>query len=107
MIDPALTEAFIAEDLRRTESDPSTDGYAEIDLAPEARLKCAAVLVPLVYHDDAWHLLYTRRAERMLTHQGQVSFPGGACDEGESTPEQTALREAQEEIGILPDHVRV
>jgi len=102
-----LTEAFIAEHLRRIEPDPSTDGYAEIDLTPDARLTCAAVLVPLVYHDEAWHLLYTRRAERMLTHQGQVSFPGGACDEGESTPEQTALREAHEEVGVLPDDVRV
>jgi 8-oxo-dGTP pyrophosphatase MutT (NUDIX family) len=36
-----------------------------------------------------------------------VSFPGGACDEGETTPEQTALREAKEEIGIFPHDVRV
>jgi 8-oxo-dGTP pyrophosphatase MutT (NUDIX family) len=78
-----------------------------MEVQSEALLRCAAVLVPLVRYDSAWHLLYTRRAERMLSHQGQVSFPGGACDEGEATPEQTALREAEEEIGMQPRDVRL
>lgn len=86
---------------------PSSDGYAEIDLTDETRLKCAAVLVPLIWENDEWHLLYTRRTDRVESHKGQVSFPGGACDEGETTPEETALREAEEEIGLNPDHVRV
>src|ERR1041384_728612 len=86
---------------------PSSDGYAEIDLTDETRLKCAAVLVPLIWENEEWHLLYTRRTDRVESHKGQVSFPGGACDEGETTPEQTALREAEEEIGLNPDHVRV
>src|SRR5687767_5602622 len=85
----------------------SSDGYAELELTDETRLKCAAVLVPLVWQDDEWHLLFTRRTDRVESHKGQVSFPGGACDEGETTPEQTALREAEEEIGIHPEHVRV
>ena len=104
-----LTEEYIS--LRLTEAieamDPSSDGYAEIDLSEEARLKCAAVLIPLVWHDDQWHLLFTRRTDRVESHKGQVSFPGGACDEGETTPEQTALREADEEIGLNPSDVRV
>src|SRR5512143_2222133 len=104
-----LTEEYIR--LRLTEAiesaDPSTDGYAEIDLSEEARLKCAAVLIPLVWQDDEWHLLFTRRTDRVESHKGQVSFPGGACDEGETTPEQTALREADEEIGIHPNDVKV
>ena len=104
-----LTEDYIS--LRLTEAieaaDPSSDGYAEIDLTEEARLKCAAVLIPLVWHDDEWHILYTRRTDRVESHKGQVSFPGGACDEGETTPEQTALREADEEIGLNPDDVKV
>jgi len=107
MIDGPLTEAFIVEKLHRNGGDPLSDGYAEIDIHEGMQLKCAAVLVPLVYHDEAWHLLFTRRAERMVSHQGQVSFPGGACDEGETTPEETALREAHEEIGMLPGDVRV
>jgi len=79
---------------------PSTDGYAEIDLTDDTRLKCAAVLVPLIWDANEWHLLFTRRTEKVESHKGQVSFPGGGCDEGETTPEETALREAEEELGI-------
>lgn len=45
--------------------------------------------------------------ERVESHKGQVSFPGGGCDEGETTPEQTALREVEEELGINARHIRV
>jgi 8-oxo-dGTP pyrophosphatase MutT (NUDIX family) len=104
---PALTEDFIRGRLREVNSDPLSDGYAEVYLPPDSKVKCAAVLVPLVFVDGDWHLLYTRRADRVESHKGQVSFPGGACDAGETTPEQTALREAHEEVGILPQDVRV
>jgi 8-oxo-dGTP pyrophosphatase MutT (NUDIX family) len=86
---------------------PLSDGYAEIDLTDETRLRCAAVLVPLLWQDDQWNLLFTRRTDHVESHKGQVSFPGGGCDEGERTPEETALREAQEEIGLDPKSVRV
>lgn len=86
---------------------PSSDGYAEIDLTDETRLKCAAVLVPLLWQDDQWNLLFTRRTDHVESHKGQVSFPGGGCDEGETTPEETALREAQEEIGLNPHSIRI
>ena len=85
----------------------SSDGYAELELNDETRLKCAAVLVPLVWQDDEWHLLFTRRTDKVESHKGQVSFPGGACDEGETLPEQTALREAEEEIGLQASGIRV
>ena len=104
-----LTEEYIS--LRLTEAleaaDISLDGYSEVELTGVQRLKCAAVLVPLIWHENEWHLLYTRRTDRVESHKGQVSFPGGACDEGETTPEQTALREAQEEIGLDPQDVKV
>jgi len=104
-----LTEEYIRRKLREAieAAGPSSDGYAEIDLSDETRLKCAAVLLPLAWQDDEWCLLFTRRTERVESHKGQVSFPGGACDEGESTPEETALREADEEIGIQPRAVRL
>jgi 8-oxo-dGTP pyrophosphatase MutT (NUDIX family) len=103
-----LTEEQITQCLQLAlEGEPSSDGFSEIQLTDDVRLKCAAVLVPLVWYDDEWHLLFTRRTETVESHKGQVSFPGGACDEGETTPEQTALREAEEEIGILPSDVRV
>jgi 8-oxo-dGTP pyrophosphatase MutT (NUDIX family) len=83
----------------------STDGVAEI--YENDNLKCAAVLIPLVWWKDEWQLVFTRRTETVEHHKGQVSFPGGGCDADESTPEATALREAQEEIGLNPEDVHL
>jgi 8-oxo-dGTP pyrophosphatase MutT (NUDIX family) len=104
-----LTEEQISRKLHEAidSAASASDGFLEIELTEETRLKCAAVLVPLVWHADEWHLLFTRRTDIVESHKGQVSFPGGACDEGETTPEETALREADEEIGIQPDGVKV
>ena len=103
-----LSEDTIVQKLHEAiKSAPSSDGYADIDLTSDTRLNCAAVLVPLLQQDDEWHLLFTRRTDKVESHKGQVSFPGGGCDEGETTPEETALREANEEIGIDPQSVRV
>jgi 8-oxo-dGTP pyrophosphatase MutT (NUDIX family) len=104
-----LTETDIAQRLHDAGQglDPASDGYSEIELTDETRLKCAAVLVPLAWESDRWSLLFTRRTDHVESHKGQVSFPGGGCDEGETTPEQTALREAQEEVGVDPTTVRV
>jgi 8-oxo-dGTP pyrophosphatase MutT (NUDIX family) len=104
-----LTEVRIADMLRRAlaEAGAPSDGYAEADVTQGTKLKCAAVLIPLLPDGQDWNILYTRRTQRVESHKGQVSFPGGGCDEGETGPEQTALREAQEEIGIDPRLVRV
>jgi 8-oxo-dGTP pyrophosphatase MutT (NUDIX family) len=83
----------------------SRDGYA--DMYKDDNMKCAAVLIPLVCWKDEWHLVLTRRTEAVEHHKGQVSFPGGGCEQGESTPEMTALREAREEIGLNPEDVRL
>ena len=104
-----LSEEFISQRLQEAiqAAGPSSDGFSEIALTDETRLKCAAVLVPLVWQDNEWHLLYTRRTDTVESHKGQVSFPGGACDDGETTPEETALREAEEEIGLNPGDVKI
>jgi 8-oxo-dGTP pyrophosphatase MutT (NUDIX family) len=102
-----LTEDYIARKLQDAEGSIDSDGYAEVPLLPDIPIRCAAVLIPLVFYGDEWYLLFTRRTDRVESHKGQVSFPGGACDDGETTPEQTALREAYEEIGLNPKDVKV
>ena len=103
-----LTLEYIAQKLKEAmKSGDESDGYAEIPVKPTTRLKNAAVLVPLTYAQGEWHLLFTRRTDRVQSHKGQVSFPGGASDEGETTPEQTALRETKEEIGVKPEDVKI
>jgi 8-oxo-dGTP pyrophosphatase MutT (NUDIX family) len=67
----------------------------------EVTLRPAAVLVPLIEHASGLTVLLTRRADTLRDHTGQVAFPGGRCDPGE-TPWETALREANEEIGLDP-----
>ncbi len=76
-----------------------------VDLA-DPPLMPAAVLVPLM-HGPAGGVLLTKRAEHLRSHAGQVSFPGGRIDPTDAGPEQAALREAQEEIGLAPDQVEL
>ena len=64
------------------------------------RLKPAAVLVPLVFYDDGVTVLLTQRTESLKSHSGQISFPGGRRETTDRTPEDTALRETEEEIGL-------
>jgi 8-oxo-dGTP pyrophosphatase MutT (NUDIX family) len=64
------------------------------------RPRRAAVLVPIVDDGGPLRLLLTRRTEDLPTHAGQVAFPGGLVEPGEEDPVRTALREAEEEIGL-------
>jgi 8-oxo-dGTP pyrophosphatase MutT (NUDIX family) len=71
------------------------------------RPRAAAVLLPLAWDGDEWNILYTRRTDIVEHHKGQVSFPGGATDPQDSGPEETALREAEEEIGLRRSDVHI
>ncbi len=71
-----------------------------------ASLTPAAVLVGLVERAEGLTVLLTRRADSLRQHTGQIALPGGRCDPGE-TPWTTALREAEEEIGLSPDLVEL
>ncbi|GAB2929103.1 CoA pyrophosphatase [Rheinheimera gaetbuli] len=66
----------------------------------------AAVLVPIINYGDKLQVLFTQRALRLRHHPGQISFPGGRIESGESSY-TAALREAHEEIGLAPDAVEL
>ncbi|WP_369335357.1 CoA pyrophosphatase [Halostella sp. PRR32] len=67
----------------------------------------AAVLIPVVERDDEAHLLFTKRAEHLGEHPGQMSFPGGGREPEDEDLQATALREAREEIGLDPEETEV
>ena len=66
----------------------------------------SAVLVPLFVRDGELHAVFTRRRDDLRRHAGEISFPGGRQDPGEDL-RQTALREAEEEIGLDPAGVEL
>jgi 8-oxo-dGTP pyrophosphatase MutT (NUDIX family) len=67
----------------------------------------AAVLVPLVDRPEGLTVLLTQRAAQMANHAAQISFPGGRLEDTDADVASAALREAREEIGLDPAHVRV
>ncbi len=69
-------------------------------------LKPAAVLLLVVNRAEP-AVVFTQRTAHLSDHAGQISFPGGRCDAEDCTPEATALREANEEIGVDPARVEI
>lgn len=79
------------------------------------KLKEAAVLVPVVDYGGDARVIFTQRTSTLRKHSGQISFPGGGIDEEDKSPEDAALRETEEEIGLdrsfvetvgrLPDYI--
>lgn len=67
----------------------------------------AAVLVPLVQRPDGLHVLLTERTAHLRDHAGQISFPGGRSEPHDADAAATALREAEEEVGLRPHSVEV
>ncbi|UIP00925.1 CoA pyrophosphatase [Halobaculum sp. CBA1158] len=67
----------------------------------------AAVLAAVVERDGSPHVLFTKRAEHLGSHPGQMSFPGGGVEAGDEDLTATALREANEEIGLRPDEPEI
>ena len=67
----------------------------------------AAVLVPLYEHGGETHAVFTRRRDDLRRHAGEISFPGGRQDPDEADLRRTALREAEEEIGLPGEDVEL
>jgi 8-oxo-dGTP pyrophosphatase MutT (NUDIX family) len=74
---------------------------------PAREPTAAAVLVPLVQRADGLHVLLTERTAHLRDHAGQISFPGGRSEPHDGSPADTALREAEEEVGLARRHVQV
>ncbi|MBG9390349.1 CoA pyrophosphatase [Caenimonas aquaedulcis] len=101
-------EALTADALRRRFASPppwEPEIRSEIRFS-ERKTALASVLVPLVMRDQPTVLL-TERTTHLSTHSGQVAFPGGKQDDTDTDASHTALREAQEEIGLEARYIEV
>ncbi len=85
----------------------SSRSLSDWDEAPWRSFRSAAVLVPILLTPRGAEVLFTVRSHDLKSHAGQISFPGGSVEEGESL-EQAAIREAYEEVGLtVPEHALV
>jgi len=91
---PPLAELLTADDLEKQQ------------LAGAQPLKPAAVLLLVVNRPEP-AVVFTQRTTHLPDHAGQISFPGGRCDADDCSPEDTALREAREEVGVEPARVEL
>src|SRR5260221_3725701 len=91
----ALEELLTADDLEKQQE------------AGRHALKPAAVLLLVVNHPGDPTVVFTQRTAHLADHAGQISFPGGRSDESDGTPERTALREAEDEVGISAERIEI
>jgi 8-oxo-dGTP pyrophosphatase MutT (NUDIX family) len=102
MLAPALRLRMAALQGERFVPEIAGDGRL-FERAPAA----ASVLVPLVQRGDGLHLLLTQRTAHLRDHAGQISFPGGRAEPEDADATATALREAEEEVGLPAHRVEV
>jgi 8-oxo-dGTP pyrophosphatase MutT (NUDIX family) len=93
---PPLEALLTADDLEK-----------QREAATARELTAAAVLLLVVNHPAEPTVVFTQRTAHLANHAGQISFPGGRMDEGDDGPVQTALREAEEEVGIDPAAISI
>ncbi|MBE3561210.1 MAG: CoA pyrophosphatase [Ktedonobacteraceae bacterium] len=74
---------------------------------PRPDTRSAAVLIPLFEQKGELSLAFIRRAATLRAHGGEIAFPGGSREKGDLSPAMTALREAQEEIGLEPARAEI
>lgn len=82
-------------------------GKRKIKRVVDTKRKLSAVLIPCYIKNGEYHLLFIQRTDRVKDHKSQISFPGGACEDIDSCMADTALREAEEEVGLVRKDVRI
>jgi 8-oxo-dGTP pyrophosphatase MutT (NUDIX family) len=101
------SRAWIAERLQREPPAPRPDDTHIIALPAGTRVTHAAVLVPLIHRGNDINVLLTQRTAHLYDHPSQISFPGGRVETSDRDRVETALREAEEEIGLARERIEV
>jgi 8-oxo-dGTP pyrophosphatase MutT (NUDIX family) len=103
------TVAQLRAALHPLDAEPAGEGWNRDELSglvdADAATIAAAVLVGLVLRVEGVQVLLTRRNDGMRHHPGQVSFPGGRMENDDADPAAAAIREAGEEIGLMPGQI--
>ncbi len=102
-----LTREFLAARLARPPYTPHPHDHHLAGIPPEVRVMLAAVLVPLVQRAAGVNVLLTQRTAHLNDHPSQISFPGGRVESGDRDRVETALREAEEELGLARHCIEV
>lgn len=102
-----LIERIVAALNRPAGTTSDHDLNQGVNLAPDRKLRPAAVMVPLIGASGEISVILTKRSSALKHHPGQIAFPGGKQDECDRNLYSTALREAEEEIGLKPENVRL
>ena len=86
---------------------PSPVAFVLEDGVGDETLTPASVLFPIVLRPGEPTVLLTQRTAHLRDHPGQISFPGGRAEPHDPSPAHTALRETEEEVGLLPAHIEI
>jgi 8-oxo-dGTP pyrophosphatase MutT (NUDIX family) len=104
---PMLTRETIVERLRRPQPPHHPDDAHLVTRSADASVTLAAVLVPLVHRNGDINVLFTQRTPHLNDHANQISFPGGRVEESDRDRIETALREAEEEVGLVRERIEI
>ncbi len=106
-MDLSKSTEVIASLRKRLEAEESAQTVVDLVEGYHPAARRASVLLGLFDRNSETHLVFIRRARSLRAHSGEIAFPGGSAEPGDISSVMTALREAQEEIGLDPSQVEV